>query len=114
MPLLFFLAIAIRVNSYHDLIIQDPPVSMITELILHLQFLILVADKGKLSLSWGILIDMILIVIYRHWVLEAAVAWKGYGTHVTGYDMVDISRNLLPWATEQGVRDNIRFVRGNL
>jgi SAM-dependent methyltransferase len=28
--------------------------------------------------------------------------------------MVDISRNLLPWAAEQGVRDNIRFVRGNL
>ena len=28
--------------------------------------------------------------------------------------MVDISRNLIPWAAEQGVRDNIRFVRGNL
>ena len=28
--------------------------------------------------------------------------------------MVDISSNLLPWATEQGVRDNIQFVKGNL
>ena len=54
------------------------------------------------------------LIVYRHWVLEAAIAWKAYGTHVTGYDMVDISRNLLPWAAEQGVRDNIRFVRGNL
>ena len=58
---------------------------------------------------------MVLIRIdYRHWVLEAAIAWKAHGTHVTGFDMVDISRNLLPWAAEQGVRDNIRFVRGNL
>ncbi|PPQ92318.1 hypothetical protein CVT25_008524 [Psilocybe cyanescens] len=48
-----------------------------------------------------------------HWVVDAAIAWKGYGTKVTGYDMVDISRGLLPWAVEQGVADNIRFVRGN-
>ncbi|KAH9479830.1 hypothetical protein JR316_0008425 [Psilocybe cubensis] len=48
-----------------------------------------------------------------HWVVDAAIAWKGYGTRVTGYDMVDISRGLLPWAVEQGVADNIRFVRGN-
>ena len=46
--------------------------------------------------------------------MEAAVAWKEYGTHVTGYDLVDISRDLLPWAAEHGVQDNIRFVRGNL
>ncbi|KAF8963398.1 hypothetical protein BDZ97DRAFT_1919832 [Flammula alnicola] len=48
-----------------------------------------------------------------HWVVDAAIAWKGYGTKVTGYDMVDISKGLLPWAVEQGVTDNIRFVRGN-
>ncbi|KAF4611259.1 hypothetical protein D9613_006595 [Agrocybe pediades] len=48
-----------------------------------------------------------------HWVVDAAIAWKGYGTKVTGYDMVDISRGLFPWAAEQGVVENIRFVRGN-
>ncbi|KAJ2930934.1 hypothetical protein H1R20_g6148, partial [Candolleomyces eurysporus] len=48
-----------------------------------------------------------------HWVVDAAIAWKGHGTKVTGYDMVDISKVLLPWATKQGVADNIRFVRGN-
>ncbi|KDR70987.1 hypothetical protein GALMADRAFT_229935 [Galerina marginata CBS 339.88] len=48
-----------------------------------------------------------------HWVLDAAISWKGYGTKVTGYDMVDISQGLLPWASEQGVTENIRFIRGN-
>ncbi|PPQ96782.1 hypothetical protein CVT26_006266 [Gymnopilus dilepis] len=48
-----------------------------------------------------------------HWVVDAAIAWKGYGTKVTGYDMVDISQRLLSWAEEQGVKDNIRFVQGN-
>ncbi|KAJ3483968.1 hypothetical protein NLJ89_g12019 [Agrocybe chaxingu] len=48
-----------------------------------------------------------------HWVIDAAIAWRGYGTKVTGYDMVDISKGLLPWAVEQGVTDSIRFVRGN-
>ncbi|KAF6759407.1 hypothetical protein DFP72DRAFT_1063782 [Ephemerocybe angulata] len=48
-----------------------------------------------------------------HWVVDAAIAWKGHGTKVTGYDMVDISKVLLPWAVKQGVADNIRFVRGN-
>jgi hypothetical protein len=56
--------------------------------------------------------DTILIRI-RHWVLEAAMAWEAYGTHVTGYDMVDISSNLLRRAAES-VRDNVRFVEGNL
>lgn len=46
--------------------------------------------------------------------VDAAIAWKGYGTKVTGYDMVDISKSLSPWATEQGVTENIRFIRGNL
>jgi len=46
--------------------------------------------------------------------VDAAIAWKGYGTKVTGYDMVDISKSLLPWAEEQGVTDSVRFIRGNL
>ncbi len=29
-----------------------------------------------------------------HWMLDAAVAWKGYGTKVTGFDMVDITKSL--------------------
>ncbi|TFK25141.1 hypothetical protein FA15DRAFT_680390 [Coprinopsis marcescibilis] len=48
-----------------------------------------------------------------HWVVDAAIAWKGHGTKVTGYDMVDISKVLIPWANKQGVSENIRFVRGN-
>ena len=51
---------------------------------------------------------------FSHWVVDAAIAWKGYGTKVTGYDMVEVSKDLLPWAVEQGIIDNIRFVRGNL
>ena len=57
---------------------------------------------------------MVSSILCRHWVVDAAIAWKGYGTKVTGYDMVDTSRVLLPWAVKQGVRGNIRFVRGNL
>ncbi|EAU89999.2 hypothetical protein CC1G_05915 [Coprinopsis cinerea okayama7 len=48
-----------------------------------------------------------------HWVVDAAIAWKGHGTKVTGYDLVDISKVLMPWAVKQGVAENIRFVRGN-
>lgn len=50
----------------------------------------------------------------RHWALEAAIAWKGYGTKVTGFDMVDTAKSIWPQAVKQGVADNIRFVRGNL
>lgn len=46
--------------------------------------------------------------------VDAAIAWKGYGTKVTGYDMVDVSQALLPYVIEQGVTDNVQFVRGNL
>ena len=55
-----------------------------------------------------------LTILQSHWVVDAAIAWKGYGTKVTGYDMVDISQRLLSWAEEQGVKENIRFVQGNL
>ncbi|KAJ3575768.1 hypothetical protein NP233_g874 [Leucocoprinus birnbaumii] len=42
-----------------------------------------------------------------YWVLDAAIAWKGYGTHVTGYDMVDTMKSLRPLAVSHGVADNI-------
>ncbi|KIM45675.1 hypothetical protein M413DRAFT_66074 [Hebeloma cylindrosporum] len=48
-----------------------------------------------------------------HWVVDAAIAWKGYGTKITGYDMVDVSKDLLPWVIEQGVNQNVQFIRGN-
>ncbi|KIY73333.1 hypothetical protein CYLTODRAFT_417020 [Cylindrobasidium torrendii FP15055 ss-10] len=48
-----------------------------------------------------------------HWMLEAATAWKGYGTRVTGLDMVDITKSLRPTIAKAGVGDNIAFVKGN-
>ncbi|KAF9021605.1 hypothetical protein BDZ89DRAFT_231412 [Hymenopellis radicata] len=47
------------------------------------------------------------------WVLDAAATWKGYGTRVTGFDMVDITRSLRSAAVKHGVLDSIQFVRGN-
>ncbi|KAK0230616.1 hypothetical protein IW262DRAFT_1262797 [Armillaria fumosa] len=49
-----------------------------------------------------------------HWMLDAAVAWKGYGTKVTGFDMVDITKSLRTAAARNGVSENISFVKGNL
>jgi 2-polyprenyl-3-methyl-5-hydroxy-6-metoxy-1,4-benzoquinol methylase len=49
-----------------------------------------------------------------HWILEAAVAWKGYGTRVTGVDMVDVAKNLRNMAAKHGVADNVQFVKSNL
>lgn len=46
--------------------------------------------------------------------LKAALAWKGYGTRVTGLDMVDITKNLRGKAAQNGIADNISFVRSNL
>lgn len=46
--------------------------------------------------------------------LDAAVAWKGYGTKVTGFDMVDITKSLRTAAARNGVSENISFVKGNL
>ncbi|KAK0491186.1 hypothetical protein IW261DRAFT_1413546 [Armillaria novae-zelandiae] len=48
-----------------------------------------------------------------HWMLDAAVAWKGYGTKVTGFDMVDITKSLRTAAARNGVSENISFVKGN-
>ena len=50
----------------------------------------------------------------RHWAVDVAIAWQGYGTKVTGYDMVDISKGLLPCAIKHGVKNNFKFIRGNL
>lgn len=49
-----------------------------------------------------------------HWMLDAAITWKGYGTRVTGVDMVDIGKNLRGLATKHGVADNVSFVKTNL
>lgn len=46
--------------------------------------------------------------------LDAALAWKGYGTKVTGIDMVDISKSLRGRAAKMGVSENIEFIRMNL
>ena len=75
-------------------------------------FSIWAVDKGKFIAN----LSTVLLTIppIRHWVVDAAIAWKGYGTKVTGYDMVDISKGLLPWAVKHGVKNNIKFVRGNL
>lgn len=48
------------------------------------------------------------------WALEAAEKWKGYGVHVTGVDMVDVTRNLRARAKGKGVENNVSFVRVNL
>ena len=49
-----------------------------------------------------------------HWILDAATTWKGYGTRITGFDMVDIMKSLRPVAVRNGVVGNIDFVKGNL
>lgn len=50
----------------------------------------------------------------RYWLLEAAVSWKRSGTRVTGFDMVDVTKEMWPSAVKQGVAGSIRFVQGNL
>jgi len=65
-------------------------------------------------LYFSVLVPSDPVILCRHWVVDAAIAWKGYGTKVTGYDMVDVSKALLPWVIEQGVTGNVQFVRGNL
>jgi SAM-dependent methyltransferase len=49
-----------------------------------------------------------------HWVLEAAITWKDHGTKVIGFDMLEVAKSIWPWAINQGVAENTRFVRGNL
>ena len=48
------------------------------------------------------------------WLLEAAETWRGYGTQVTGVDMVDVTKDLRGRAKMLGVENNVSFVRVNL
>lgn len=45
--------------------------------------------------------------------LDAAAAWKKYGTKIIGLDQVDVTKAAWAWA-DNGITDNIRFVRGDL
>ncbi len=46
--------------------------------------------------------------------LYAAIAWKSYGTKITGLDIVDLTQPLHDLAVQHGVVDNTSFVEGNL
>ncbi|KAJ4475791.1 hypothetical protein J3R30DRAFT_3684216 [Lentinula aciculospora] len=48
-----------------------------------------------------------------HWILEAAIHWKGFGTQFTGVDIADTMKVLRPLAVKNGVSGNIKFVRSN-
>ncbi|KAF5390625.1 hypothetical protein D9757_002612 [Collybiopsis confluens] len=48
-----------------------------------------------------------------HWLLDAAIYWKGYGTQFTGLDIADTMKVIRPMALKHGVADNIRFARSN-
>ncbi|KAF9461506.1 hypothetical protein BDZ94DRAFT_808269 [Collybia nuda] len=48
-----------------------------------------------------------------HWLLEAALFWKRTGTRITGFDMVDVTKDMWPSAVKQGVAGSIMFVQGN-
>ncbi|KAK0457382.1 uncharacterized protein EV420DRAFT_1480856 [Desarmillaria tabescens] len=48
-----------------------------------------------------------------YWMLHAAIAWKGYGTKVTGFDMVDLTHPLHALAVQHEIVDNTTFVEGN-
>jgi len=50
----------------------------------------------------------------RHWIVETAIKWSGYGTKVTGYDKVGISKALLPLVVEHEIKGQIEFIRGKL
>lgn len=49
---------------------------------------------------------------YGGWVVEAASAWRGFGTKVTGFDLVDVSSNSSD--IDEDLLDNITWVQGNL
>jgi ubiquinone/menaquinone biosynthesis C-methylase UbiE len=46
------------------------------------------------------------------WVVEAATAWKSFGTKVTGLDLVDVSSH--SWEVNEASLDNITWVQGDL
>jgi len=75
------------------------------------KYLTLVVDKGWCPFFF---FTATYLIDDRHWVVEAAIKWSRYGTKVTGYDKVDISKALLPLAVEHRVKGQIEFIRGNL
>ena len=46
------------------------------------------------------------------WVVEAASAWRSFGTKVTGFDLVDVSSH--SGDIDEDLLDNITWVQGNL
>jgi ubiquinone/menaquinone biosynthesis C-methylase UbiE len=46
------------------------------------------------------------------WVVEAATAWKNFGTKVTGFDLVDVASR--SGEADEASLDNITWVQGNL
>ena len=72
------------------------------------KYLILDADKGECPFFF---LTTTYLIDDRHWVVEAAIKWSGYGTKVTGFDKVNI---LSPLAVEHRVKGQIEFIRGNL
>ena len=61
------------------------------------KYLTLDVDKGRCPFLF---LTATYLVYDRHWVVEAAIKWSRYGTKVTGYDKVDISKALSPLAIE--------------
>ena len=72
------------------------------------KYLTLDVDKGRCPFLF---LTATYLVYDRHWVVEAAIKWSGYGTKVTGFDKVNI---LSPLAVEHRVQGQIEFIRGNL
>ncbi|TFK67723.1 hypothetical protein BDN72DRAFT_898751 [Pluteus cervinus] len=48
-----------------------------------------------------------------HWVLHAARTWRGYDTRVVGYDLVDVTKSLLPEEYRYALPENVSFKKGN-
>jgi ubiquinone/menaquinone biosynthesis C-methylase UbiE len=49
---------------------------------------------------------------HGRWVVEAATAWKSFGTKVTGFDLVGVSSH--SYEADEDSLDNITWVQGNL
>ena len=49
---------------------------------------------------------------FGRWVVNAAMTWKSFGTHVTGFDLMDVPK--LNSELDGASLKNITWVRGNL
>ncbi|KAL1664376.1 hypothetical protein GGF50DRAFT_127257 [Schizophyllum commune] len=47
------------------------------------------------------------------WMLEAAHAWRGHGTQVIGFDLVDTTSEMCAQAVRLGLSDNMRVIVGS-